>query len=149
MFPGSPFPGRPAMLRPSLAVLLFSLSLPAATAAQDTASTTLTPEKRIRRDPAVITREEIAAEGPDARNLLELVQRLRPFWINPTRGRSSINLGSAEPVVYVNNVRQGSPSVLQQYTAASIREIRHLRGTEASMRFGSGHENGAILLILR
>lgn len=149
MFPGSPFPGRPAMLRPALAVLLFSLSLPAAAAAQDTAATTVSPEKRIRRDPAVITREEIAAESQDARNLLELVQRLRPFWINPTRGRSSINLGSSEPVVYVNNIRQGSPSVLQQYTTTSIREIRHLRGTEASMRFGSGHENGAILLILR
>ena len=149
MFPGSPIAGRPAMLRPSLAILLFSLALSAAAAAQDTASSTRTPDTRIRRDPALITREEIAAEGADARNLLEVVQRLRPFWINPTRGRSSINLGTSEPVVYVNNVRQGSPSVLQQYSALSIREIRHLRGTEASMRFGSGHENGAILLILR
>ena len=149
MFPRSSFSGWPAMLRPSLAVLLFSLCLPVATEAQDTASTTPTPDKRIRRDPAIITQEEITAEGGDARNLLEVVQRLRPFWINPTRGRSSINLGTSEPVVYINNARQGSPSVLQQYSAAGIREIRHLRGTEASMRFGSGHENGAILLIMR
>jgi len=137
------------MLRPFKAFAVLSLCLPAAMAAQDTAYTSPAPEKRIRRDPAIISQEEIAAEATASHNLLELVQRLRPFWIKPNRGRSSINLGTSEPVVYVNNVRQGSPAVLRQYSAASIREIRHLRGTEASMRFGSGHENGAILLILQ
>ena len=147
MFPGSPFTGRPDMFRPSLALAVLSLCLPLALAAQDTASAA--PEKKIRRDPAIISQEEIAAEATDTRDLLELIQRLRPFWIKPARGPSSINLGTSQPVVYVNNSRMGSPAVLRQYTATSIREIRHLRGTDASMRFGTDHENGAILVTLR
>lgn len=135
------------MFRPSIALAVLSVCLPLALAAQDTASAA--PEKRIRRDPAIISQEEIAAEAADTRDLLELIQRLRPFWIKPARGQSSINLATSQPVVYVNNTRMGSPAVLRQYTATSIREIRHLRGTDASMRFGTDHENGAILVTLR
>ena len=147
MFPGSPLHRQARMFRPSVALAVLSLCLPLALAAQDTASAA--PEKRIRRDPSIISQEEIAAEAADTRDLLELVQRLRPFWIKPARGPSSINLATSQPVVYVNNTRMGAPAVLRQYSAASVREIRHLRGTDASMRFGTDHENGAILLILR
>lgn len=147
MFPGSPSLAGP-MLRPFTALAVLSLSLPVAIAAQDTTSQP-PPEKRIRRDPAIISQEEIAAETANSRDLLELVQRLRPFWIKPGRGPSSINLSTSQPVVYVNNTRMGSPAVLRQYSPTSIREIRHLRGTDASMRFGMDHENGAILVTLR
>jgi hypothetical protein len=136
------------MLPPFTALAVLSLCLPVAIAAQDTTSKP-PPEKRIRKDPAIIRQEEIAAEGTDTRNVLELVRRLRPFWITPARGQSSINLGTPAPVVYVNDMRRGPPSVLQEYSTASVKEIRHLRGTEATTRFGLNHENGAILLILR
>jgi hypothetical protein len=133
------------MLRRVFALATIAMALPAALAAQDSANA---PEKkRLSRDPQIIRQNEIEAEV-DARNALELIQRLRPFWIR-NRGQSSVNLGTADPVVYVNNTRMGPPSVLQQYSTTSIREIRQLRGTEASMRFGMGHENGAILLTLR
>jgi hypothetical protein len=149
MFPESSFTGRSCMLRPSIALAVLSLCLPLALAAQDTAATPPAPEKRIRRDPSIISQEELAVEAGNSRDLLELVQRLRPFWIKPGRGPSSINLATSQPVVYVNNTRMGSPAVLRQYSATSIREIRHLRGTDASMRFGTDHENGAILVTLR
>ena len=136
-------------MRPSIALAVLSLCLPLGLAAQDTASAPPAPEKRIRRDPSVITQEEIAAEAANSRDLLELVQRLRPFWITPGRGPSSINLSTSQPVVYVNNTRMGAPAILRQYTATSIKEIRHLRGTDASMRFGMDHENGAILVTMR
>jgi hypothetical protein len=133
------------MLRLVLALATVAIALPAGLAAQDSSST---PEKkRLSRDPQLIRQDEIDAQS-DARNALELIRRLRPFWIR-NRGQSSINLGTAEPVVYVNNTKMGSPSVLQQYSTTSIREIRQLRGSDASTRFGIGHENGAILLTLR
>jgi hypothetical protein len=133
------------MLRLALVLATVAIALPAGLTAQDTGSV---PEKKHPgRDPQIIRQNEIEAEV-DARNALELIKRLRPFWIR-NRGQSSVNLGTADPVVYVNNTRMGPPSVLQQYSTTGIREIRQLRGTEASMRFGMGHENGAILLTLR
>ena len=137
------------MLRRILALAAVSIAFPALAAAQDSTAPAPRAEKlRIYRDPQVIRLEEIEYEV-DARNALDLVQRLRPFWIRVNRGATSINLSTAGPVVYVNNVKQGSVSVLVQYATATIREIRHLRGTEASMRYGINHENGALLLILR
>lgn len=133
------------MLRLALVLATVAMALPAGLAAQDSGS--VPEKKRPGRDPQIIRQNEIEAEA-DARNALELIQRLRPFWIR-SRGQSSINLATAEPVVYVNNTKMGSPSVLQQYSVASIREIRQLRGSDASMRYGIGHENGAILLTLR
>jgi hypothetical protein len=137
------------MLRRILALTAVAIAFPALVAAQDsTGSTPRAEKRRIYRDPQVIRQEEIEYEI-DARNALDLVQRLRPFWIRVNRGPTSINLGTAGPVVYVNNVKQGSVSVLVQYATANIREIRHLTGTEASMRYGTAHENGALLLSLR
>jgi hypothetical protein len=136
------------MLRLVIVLAAVSILLPASLAAQESTSAPRAEKPRLNRDPQIIREEEIESEA-DARNALELIQRLRPFWVRTSRGQTSINLGTAEPVVYVNNVKQGSVSVLLQYSTANIKEIRHLRGTEASMRYGIAHENGAILLSLR
>lgn len=123
------------------------LSLPPTLAAQD--STASKPDRKIHRDPQIISLEEIESVSAETHTAFDLVQRLRPFWVGASRGPSSVNLRTAEPVVYVNNMRRGSPAVLLEYTPTAIREIRRLHGTEASMRFGTNHENGAILVVLR
>jgi hypothetical protein len=124
--------------------LLALLAGPASLSAQDTVKR----EIKINRSPELITRQEIEARAPDVQDAYEVVTRLRPNWLN-TRGPSSINLARTDVVVYVSEVRRGGPSALKDVNRLEIAEIRHLRGTDASMRFGLGHEQGAILVKLK
>ena len=132
---------------PLLLLLLAALAVPAALQAQDTARPAAKTAAKLRRDPDLISQLEIAAAG-DAQTAFEIVKRLRPNWLN-VRGPSSINLPTPDVVIYVNGVRRGGPDTLKDLPITGLNEIRHLRGTEATQRFGLGHENGAILVTIR
>src|SRR5437867_11026384 len=125
-------------------LLLAALAAPAALAAQDTAKPQAKAPAKLKRDPDLISQAEIAAAG-DIQTAFDIVKRLRPNWFN-VRGPSSINLPTPDVVVYVNGVRRGGPDTLKDLPITGLNEIRHLRGTEATQRFGLGHENGAILV---
>ena len=129
---------------PLLLVFLTALAVPAALTAQDTARPAAKTAAKLKRDPDLISQLEIAAAG-DAQTAFEIVKRLRPNWLN-VRGPSSINLPTPDVVIYVNGVRRGGPDTLKDLPITGLNEIRHLRGTEATQRFGLGHENGAILV---
>ena len=129
---------------PLLLLLLAALAVPAALQAQDTARPAAKTAAKLKRDPDLISQLEIAAAG-DAQTAFEIVKRLRPNWLN-VRGPSSINLPTPDVVIYVNGVRRGGPDTLKDLPITGLNEIRHLRGTEATQRFGLGHENGAILV---
>lgn len=59
----------------------------------------------------------------------------------------SAALTTANPVmVYKDNVRMGGVDDLRQIQPATIREIRYLPGSEASIRFGTNNSSGAILI---
>jgi hypothetical protein len=49
-------------------------------------------------------------------------------------------------VVYVGGIRVGGIEALNNIVASTIGEIRRLDPTEATIRFGSGHADGAILV---
>lgn len=100
----------------------------------------------VRWDPERITAEEIAARAPDARNAYEVIQRLRPSFL---RKRSTRNVQSevTEPIkVYVDGAYRGTPETLRELMRDGIVEIVHLSGPDATTRFGTGHNNGAILV---
>lgn len=128
-----------------LAVLAASAA-PTVLPAQDTTKQEV--KVKVKRSPDLITRLEIEERAPDVQNAYDVVTRLRPIWLS-TRGPSSINLAPTDVVVYVNETRRGGPTALRDINRVEIAEIRHLRGTDASMRFGLGHEQGAILVKLR
>ena len=50
------------------------------------------------------------------------------------------------PVLYVDDVKSDRLDDLKTIRPSEIQEIRFMTGTEASGRYGAGHENGAILL---
>ena len=50
------------------------------------------------------------------------------------------------PVVYVDEIKRNGVDDLRALRPAEIFEMRFLTGTQASGRYGSGHENGAILV---
>lgn len=121
-------------------MLLFALALtvvgcaPATTA--DTGGT--------RRDATRITTQEI--ERAYYNTVFELVQALRPAWVQ-TRGAMSIQDPTAgQAVVYLDGTRMGGVDQLRQLRTADVESIQYLNGTEASARFGLGHMGGAILV---
>jgi hypothetical protein len=133
-----------------LVLLLAVLAAPAALAAQDTTHAPApAPAKdpaRIKRNPDVISREEIDAAG-EAQTAWDIVKRLRPTWFNVHGG--SITLAVPDVQVYLNELRQGDTQTLRDIPRSGIREIRHLRGPDATQRFGMGHDNGAILVFIK
>ena len=50
------------------------------------------------------------------------------------------------PVVYIDDIKRQGVDDLKSLRPAEIVEMRLLTGTQASGRYGSGHENGAILV---
>jgi hypothetical protein len=80
-------------------------------------------------------------------NAYNLVRRLEPQWLQK-RGRNSIrNPGSIK--VYVQGTSQGGPGALRRINVVNVQSIQLLKPDEATMRYGSGHDNGAILVNLK
>ncbi|HEV8600467.1 MAG TPA: hypothetical protein VGQ69_14000 [Gemmatimonadales bacterium] len=130
-------------MKPELSLLLaVILAVPAGLAAQDSSK----PAPKPNRNADLITRQEIEALT-DVQTAFEVVSRLRPNWLRARQG--SVTAGSAEIVVYVNEVRRGGPSALREVDRLQVAEIRRLRGSDATTRFGTDHEQGAILVKLK
>lgn len=97
-------------------------------------------------DPTVISHEEIEDVG-EISDAYNLVQRLEPQWLRK-RGRSSLQQ-PGDIIVYVEDNRQGGPESLRQMDVIDIESIEFLRPDKATMRYGSGHDHGAILVHLK
>ena len=125
-------------LLPLPLLLAVLLAVPAGLSAQD-------PPKPTKH-PDLITRQEIEALK-EAQTAFEVVTRLRPNWLNTRQGSITQPLGDV--VVYVDEVRRGGRAALREVERLQIGEIRRIRGIDATTRFGTDHEHGAILVKLR
>ena len=99
----------------------------------------------------VLTRTEImGAEG--ARNLHDVVQRLRPRWLIARAGDRSFSMTTGI-VVYQDQALLGDVDTLRQLGPSVARELRYLDGPRASSTLpglGSGqHIAGAIIVVTR
>jgi hypothetical protein len=90
----------------------------------------------------VISEAEIDATA--APNLLELVQRLRPSWIQ----QRAVAGGRGFPTVFLGSQALGSVDRLREIGTHNVREVRYLNGPEASSRFGAGVPYGVIQVIV-
>ncbi|MBM4187308.1 MAG: hypothetical protein FJ206_08360 [Gemmatimonadetes bacterium] len=127
-------------------VLLVGFAVPVV--GQDSVKT-----KKRKRDPNVITLEEIDAIRSELSNAYEIVSRLRPQYL---RGRGSNSFGNArggKAVPLAKIVVDGSPygevTSLNQISAMMVREIRYLGSGDASIKYGTGYDGGAILVSTR
>jgi hypothetical protein len=117
------------------------------------------PEAALPRgvDRNTILSEEIVAGN--FRNAYEVVERLRPNMFRQRALTLRNNAGSTMatsaqqaqvPVVaYLDDARVGGADQLKTIPAAQIREIRYVNAQEASMRWGTGHASGAIVVYTR
>lgn len=97
-------------------------------------------------NPNRITREEIEETGFSG-NAFQVVQRLRPNWLQRQGGTSMADPGQI--VVYVEGSRQGGPDALRNIEVVNVESLEFLSAREATVEYGSGHDNGVIRVYLR
>ncbi len=98
-----------------------------------------------RSNSNLITQVDIAEAG--TADAYQLVQRLRPVWLQ-IRGSTSFTQGS-DVAVYLDGTKVGEREALRSIRTDDIQSIEFLDAGRAQLRFGVGHENGAILVTTR
>ena len=94
---------------------------------------------------AVIDRAAIDASNVSG-SAYDLVRTLRPGWLR-VRGKATLGY----PRVYVDGLRRsGRPvDVLGDISVRLVQRVQYLTTQEATARFGTGHEHGALLVETR
>lgn len=115
-----------------------SLALPWAAGAQAT--------EKVRYERHRISFEEITTRAMDAKTAYDIVKRLRPQFLQ-ARPSGSIRNRTPVPIkVFVDGGFRGGVAMLNEVVAHIVVEIQYLNGPDATTRYGTGHESGAILV---
>jgi hypothetical protein len=105
-----------------------------------------------RGSSTLITESEIA--NANLESIHDVIERLRPNMLR-TRGQVGRLSGASEGDagaqssrirVYLNGSTIGDITMLRSIQASTIKEVQYLSATDATTRFGTGHDAGAILL---
>jgi len=100
------------------------------------------PSTGVRRDPNVLTAEEITMSHEST--AYDAVARLRPLFLK-TRGRSTINGTQNDyATVFVDGQRYGDLNTLHSIVAAQVVEIRFLGSGDAVGKYGMQYGSGVI-----
>jgi hypothetical protein len=104
-----------------------------------------------RLTPNVLTAEEIATT--DALNAYDAISLKRPFFLKSRGPRSLLESPTGQtaeyPVVYVDGMYYGELESLRFIAVTNIREIDYLDFNAATLRFGTGHTGGVILVLTK
>ena len=142
------------MIKLPILLVMLAWAWPGAAVAQET-------RKNYERD--LITQEEIQERAKDARNAYDVIKKLRPHFLRersagqvsgPMPAEGTFKQGSPaerQPVqVYVNGAKSiTNTAVLRELNTDAILDIVDLNASDATTRFGTGYNNGAILVRTR
>jgi hypothetical protein len=96
---------------------------------------------------SVITRAEIDASNVST--AFDAVERLRPNFLR-SHGPTSVRQASGPLArVYVDGSSMGGIDQLRGIAAGVVESIEYLPARDATTRFGTGHEGGAIMVLTR
>jgi hypothetical protein len=98
------------------------------------------PDSRTDRN---ILRTADLTEAQKDLTVMQVVRQLRPHFL---AGSGAMTTGNAGLIVYQDDSRLGGPSTLNEVRMREVIEIRYLSASEASGRYGLGHEGGAIAI---
>ncbi len=93
-------------------------------------------------DRDVLTEADL--EGIGELSVYEAVRRLKPNWFRP-RGQSTL-MGEEGLRIYLDGSFYGDADSVRNIMVQNIQEIRFLDSRAATLRFGTGHTVGALLL---
>lgn len=91
----------------------------------------------------LITEDELVGNG--STNVVHAIERLRPAWLRVT----GTYVGGSEAVRFYVNGQYTSRAAVQGLPVSAVMSIRFLEPAQASVRFGAGHTEGAILVEMR
>jgi len=98
-----------------------------------------------------LTAEEITEV--EALTAYEAIQIARPRWLTPRtlRAGDTPSMGSdrSGPVVYLDGVRVGTLEELRRIQITVVAMMEYLSPSDATNRFGTNHDSGAILVTTR
>ena len=128
----------------SLAACASGGSKPAAAPSTTAAANTSTTPRRGSAN--LITQAEI--EATHLETIYDVIERLRPNWYRTRGGRSEVSAGASSSAirVYLNGSPLGDISSLRSVQAASVKQAELLNAADATTRFGTNHDSGAILV---
>ena len=123
---------------------------PAAAPSTTAAASTSTAPKRGSAN--LITQSEI--EAANLETVYDVIERIRPNMLR-TRGQMGRVTGAASGgggagmstiKVYLNGTLIGDTSALRGIQASSVKQVEYLSSSDATTRFGTGNDAGAILV---
>lgn len=98
-------------------------------------------------DPDLLTAQQL--EAFQHMNVYDAIRQTRPQWLRSARGQSSLRQ-STESMrglrVYVDGVLFGGASDLQRLEVRAVHDVRFLDSREATLRYGTNHAEGAVLV---
>lgn len=99
-----------------------------------------------RPDRNVVTADQL--QGMERLSLYEALQRVKPLWLRSARGADSFGApqGRRGLRVYLNGSFYGGVADLQGIRAQNVEEVRYLDKRKATLRFGTDHSEGALLV---
>jgi len=96
----------------------------------------LQAQKSRRRDPSKISTEELAEYGDQ--NMGDVIPRVRPNFLmfngggGSGLGEQTISGVQSQVLVYVGTVAQGDTSMLREFKASDVKEVRYYKPGNAS-----------------
>ena len=101
-------------------------------------------QKKIKRPADRILAEELETFA-DA-SLTEVIEKARPKFFWPEQTRTDFTLATPWRVMVYKGLQVlGDSSILRQYKASEVKEIRYYRVNEAGTRFGA--DNASVILL--
>ena len=99
-----------------------------------------------RPDADRISATELAAD--EERDLLTLIQRLRPRWLQ-TRGSDTFSGQVGAAVIIDGMQQQAGLGALRQIRAVEVESVEYMNARDATTRYGMNMAGGAILVTMK
>jgi hypothetical protein len=122
------------------AIAVFVACAPAAIPLESLDSPTSAP-----RWAEVLTAEEITNTKAEEATAYDAVSRLRPNWLAPHGVTSFTKKGTAYAIVYMDDQKYGELSMLKNFKAFQVSEMRYYDFTQAGARFGVAAGSGGVI----
>lgn len=100
-----------------------------------------------RRSSRVLTADEIAEMV--VTTAYDAVQQYRTHWLHSRAAPTFSNPNASPPVLYLDGIRMDDISELGRIRADVVERMEYLSPSEATNRFGTNHNGGAILVTTR
>ena len=77
----------------------------------------------------------------------QMIQQLRPRWLQPRGQVSMMDPGAGYPTVYIDEIRHGNMYTLREIPSHHIRLMEFINAADATTRWGTGHRAGVINVV--